>query len=111
MRCVPECSFAMLPNNGPVLALHMQDCDLNGALKNVKDPVVVWRDGSFAVVSAPNEGERVYDIGFKRISHEIELPVLDIDLIDGVNVEPVMPVEVTSSVAIEVEQTSTRKKK
>jgi hypothetical protein len=85
----------MLPNNGPVLVQHMNSCDLNGALKNIESPVVVWRDGGFAVVSAPIKGEQTYDIGYKRISHDIQLPVLDVDLVDGINVEPIVPEEVT----------------
>lgn len=93
MRCIPECSFAMLPNNGPVLLQHMHDCDLNGALKAIESPVVVWRDGGFAVVATPEDGERTYDIGYERISHEIELPVLDVDLVDGINVERIDPDE------------------
>jgi hypothetical protein len=77
-----------MPNNGFILAMHMSDCDLDGPLKNVTSPAVVWREGTFTVVREPAEGEQTYDIGFERVNHEIELPVLDIDLVDGVNVEP-----------------------
>jgi hypothetical protein len=83
----------------------MQDCDLHGPLQHVENPVVVWRDGGFAVVATPEEGERTFDIGYKRISHEIELPVLDTDLVDGVNVEPVRPVETTQTVTIQAQKT------
>lgn len=65
----------------------MSDCDLNGPLKDVAEPAVIWKDGTFTVVRKAEDGERVYDVGFKRINHDVELPVLDIDLIDGVNVE------------------------
>jgi hypothetical protein len=82
----------MLPNNGPILAQHMQDCDLNGPLKNAESPAVVWRDGGFEVVDSPKKDEQTYDIGFQRICHDIELPILDVDLIDGINVEPVEPI-------------------
>ena len=99
MRCLPECNFAMLPSNGPILVQHMQDCDLSGPLKDVKNPVVVWRDGGFAVVAEPNEGEQTYDIGFVRMSHEIKLPILDIDLVDGFNTA--FPEEEEAAAAVE----------
>lgn len=78
-----------MPNNGFILAMHMSDCDLDGPLKDVPSPAVVWREGTFTVVREPAEGEQTYEIGFERVNHEIELPVLDIDLVDGVNVEPI----------------------
>jgi hypothetical protein len=92
----------MLPNSGPILLHHMYDCDLNGPLGSVESPVVVWRDGGFSVVETVNDGEQIYDIGFERISHEIELPILDVDLVDGVNVEPV---ETIMSLSQEDEET------
>ena len=96
MRCLPECGYQQMPNNGPVLVLHMHDCDLDGPLKNIEAPLVVWRDGEFVVTGKAEKGEPVYDIGFERINHEIQRPILDIDLIDGFNVEPVTPLTMTA---------------
>lgn len=102
MKCIPDCGYDQGPNNGPTLANHMRDCDLNGPLNRVAAPVVVWRDGGFAVVEKADEDEKVYDIGFERFSHKIELPILDVDLVDGINVEPVTEVLLkTSEEAIE----------
>jgi len=89
MKCLDSCGFNHMPNNVFILAMHMSDCDLDGPLKDVAKPAVVWREGTFTVVREPASDEQVYDIGFKKINHNIELPVLDIDLVDGVNVEPV----------------------
>jgi hypothetical protein len=86
-----------MPNNGPILVLHMQDCDLDGPLKNIETPLVVWRDGEFIVTGKAGKKESVYDIGFERVNHEIQRPVLDIDLVNGFNVEPVTPLTMTSS--------------
>ena len=86
-----------MPNNGPILVLHMHDCDLDGPLKNIETPLVVWRDGEFVVTGKAGKKESVYDIGFERINHKIQIPVLDIDLVDGFNVEPVTPLTMTSS--------------
>jgi hypothetical protein len=66
MKCLPECGFDQLPNNGPILVLHMHDCALNGPLKNVETPIIVWRDGGFAVVRESEEGEQIYDLGYER---------------------------------------------
>jgi hypothetical protein len=76
-----------MPNNAFILAMHMSDCDLDGPLKSVPEPAVVWRDGTFTVVRKAENDEQTYDVGFERINHDVELPVLDIDLVDGVNVE------------------------
>ena len=97
MRCLPECGYQQMPNNGPILVLHMQDCDLDGPLKHIETPLIVWREGEFVVTGGAQNEEKVYDIGFERINHEIQIPVLDIDLIDGFNVEPVTPLTMTSS--------------
>jgi hypothetical protein len=75
----------------------MHDCDLDGPLKNIETPLVVWRDGEFVVTGKAGKKESVYDIGFERINHKIQIPVLDIDLVDGFNVEPVTPLTMTSS--------------
>ena len=69
----------------------MADCSLNGPLSNIEEVFVVWRDGSYAVVSKVDDEEQTFDIGFKKINHEIKLPILDVDLIDGVNVEIIEP--------------------
>jgi len=89
MKCLPECGYEQMPNSGPALVNHMLHCDLVGPLKDIQDPVIVWRDSGFAVVDKAEKNERTYDLGFERVSHEIELPILDVDLVDGVNVEPV----------------------
>ena len=88
MKCLPDCGFNHMPNNVFILAMHMSDCDLDGPLKDVAEPAVVWRDGTFTVVRKAEAGEHTYDVGFERINHDVELPVLDIDLIDGINVQP-----------------------
>ena len=97
MRCLPECGYQQMPNNGPILVLHMHDCDLDGPLKNIETPLVVWRDGEFVVTGKAGKKDFVYDIGFERVNHEIQIPVLDIDLVDGFNVKPVIPLTMTSS--------------
>lgn len=99
MKCLPECGFQELPNNMTGLVRHMQQCDLDGPLKNIETPTVVWRDGEFVVVAAAKKKETVFDVGFKRIDHEIELPVLDVDLVDGFN---------TAEVVSEIEEAATQ---
>ena len=94
MKCLDSCGFNHMPNNAFVLAMHMSDCDLDGPLKDVPEPAVVWRDGTFTVVRKAEPGEQTYDVGFERISHDIVLPVLDIDLVDGVNVSLTEPLVV-----------------
>jgi hypothetical protein len=66
----------------------MYDCDLNGHLKDIDSPVVVWRDETFVVVSESKDDENTYDVGFIKIDHNIELPILDVDLVDGFNTKP-----------------------
>jgi hypothetical protein len=56
-----------MPNNGRVLANHVQACMIDGPCKDILPlPEVVWRDGGFSVVRAAEEGEQVYDIGLVR---------------------------------------------
>ena len=92
MKCLPECGFQQMPNSIPGLVRHMQECDLDGPLRNVESPVVVWRDGEFCVVASAKKKETTFNVGFERIVHEIEMPILDIDLVDGFNTAEVVAV-------------------
>lgn len=73
MKCL--CGFSQLPNNGPLLKIHVESCMVDGACKDLgKAPSIVWRDGEFVVVRAPEEGEQTYDIGVtepKSLEEEI----------------------------------------
>lgn len=83
MKCLPECNYSELPNNAIVLRRHMEACSLDGPLKTVEDPKVVWRDGEFVVVRQPEEGEATFDsaINFVRPEAEkeeiIEAPIVE----------------------------------
>lgn len=61
MKCLPECNYTELPNNTHALRRHMEVCSIDGALKTVKNPDVVWRDGEFVVVRKAEEGEQTYN--------------------------------------------------
>lgn len=61
MKCLPECNYSELPNNTHMLRRHMEVCSIDGALKDVESPDVVWRDGEFVVVRQAEEGEQTYN--------------------------------------------------
>lgn len=51
MKCIPECGFVQKPDNIMTLQKHMQDCFLNGAMKDIDDaPAIVWKDGELHIV-------------------------------------------------------------
>lgn len=71
MKCL--CGYQQLPNNSRVLANHVQDCMIDGPCKDILPvPTIVWRDGGFAVVREPEEGERTFDIGLVRYNAPVE---------------------------------------
>lgn len=62
MRC-SKCQYDHLPNNINLLVAHAQLELMEGKFAEV--PKVVWRDGHFVLVDAPEEDEPTYEIVIK----------------------------------------------
>lgn len=84
-----------MPNQLAILTNHMQDCDLDGPLKNIENPVVVWRNGEFEVVAKPKKNETVYPTEFKRLKHltQEDVAALEAEVIFPITEEEVVAVE------------------
>ncbi len=60
MKCIPECDYNVKPDNITVLNHHMQDCYINGAMKDITgDLGIVWRSGELHVAMTAEEGDIV----------------------------------------------------
>jgi hypothetical protein len=61
MKCLPECGFQHTPDNSVILRHHMNACAVDGPLRDVESPDIVWADGEFAVVRQAEEGQQTYN--------------------------------------------------
>lgn len=90
MKCL--CGFEQMPNNGRVLANHVQACMIDGPCKDILPlPTIVWRDGGFSVVRAAEEGEQTYDIGLIRYNFPVEEEEEIVEQVEETPAEEVIP--------------------
>lgn len=65
MKCI--CGYAHSPNNTAILKAHIEECLLTGPLSALPaDPVVIWKNAEFHVVTEASEDDAVFDVGFVR---------------------------------------------
>ena len=58
MKCISECDYNVKPDNITVLNHHMQDCYINGAMKDITgDLGIVWRAGELHVTMTAKEDD------------------------------------------------------
>lgn len=72
MKCI--CDFSQKPDNLVALKAHVEDCIVFGPLREYPhNPVVVWRNGEFTVVTEAEKNERTFEVEFVRPA-SLQLP-------------------------------------
>lgn len=63
MRCIDGCGYHQKPDNLDTLVRHIEECLAEGACQRLKkDPLVIWKDGGFAVVEKATKKDRIFPI-------------------------------------------------
>lgn len=67
MKCIDGCGYHQKPDNLDTLVKHIEECLVEGACQRLKkDPLVIWKDGGFAVVEKATKKDRVFPINLVK---------------------------------------------